>query len=270
MTIRQLPDFAFRSAGDYAAAMDDIHAATTRSWARPSSTSWSGCLSSRSSGRVWFSAGLTLLVVSIVVCTLDRTPRLWRGVADDPRRPAGAVLRPAAPGPRRDGRRGRGGRAGRPAAQRLPGPRGDRRRRHDVPLRRPPPVHEDGDAVHAHRACPVPGRGRRHLAARRRAGPGRPRGRIADGPADRDAGAAAGQEPRLRRARASIRDRPPTSRPTWPSTRTAARSRARRSGSTTRCRSAGYTFHQNGFGPAPYLDRQRCRRPAAVGWRRCR
>ena len=26
MTIRQLPDFAFRSAGDYAAAMDDIHA----------------------------------------------------------------------------------------------------------------------------------------------------------------------------------------------------------------------------------------------------
>ena len=26
MTIHQLPDFAFRSAGDYAAAMDDIHA----------------------------------------------------------------------------------------------------------------------------------------------------------------------------------------------------------------------------------------------------
>ena len=32
-----------------------------------------------------------------------------------------------------------------------------------------------------------------------------------------------------------------------------ARSRARRSGSTTRWRSAGYTFHQNGFGPAPHL-----------------
>jgi cytochrome c biogenesis protein len=28
----------------------------------------------------WFTALLTLLIVSIVVCTLDRTPRLWRGV----------------------------------------------------------------------------------------------------------------------------------------------------------------------------------------------
>ena len=47
--------------------------------------------------------------------------------------------------------------------------------------------------------------------------------------------------------------RPPTSRPTSRSTRTARRSRARRSGSTTRSRSRGYTFHQNGFGPAPHL-----------------
>ena len=76
------------------------------------------------------------------------------------------------------------------------------------PLRRPPPVHEDGDAVHPHRARPVPGRGRRHVAARRRAGPGRPRGRVADGPADRDARAAAGQEPRLRGARLRDRRRP--------------------------------------------------------------
>src|SRR3954464_9315758 len=30
----------------------------------------------------WFSAGLVVLVVSIIVCTLDRTPRLWRGVSD--------------------------------------------------------------------------------------------------------------------------------------------------------------------------------------------
>ena len=52
-----------------------------------------------------------------------------------------------------------------------------------------------------------------------------------------------------------LRDRAgrPTSRRTWPSTTTARRSRARRSGSTTRSRSRGYTFHQNGFGPAPYL-----------------
>jgi cytochrome c biogenesis protein len=30
----------------------------------------------------WFTLLLTLLVVSIVVCTIDRTPRLWRGVRD--------------------------------------------------------------------------------------------------------------------------------------------------------------------------------------------
>ena len=30
----------------------------------------------------WFSAGLIVLLVSIVVCTLDRTPRLWRQVRD--------------------------------------------------------------------------------------------------------------------------------------------------------------------------------------------
>ena len=91
------------------------------------------------------------------------------------------------------------------------------------------------------------------LPARRRAGPRRPRGRVADRPADRHARAAAGQEPRLRGAR--VRHRPgdrlhDRSRglPGRP-----ARSRARRSGSTIRCRSPGYTFHQNGFGPAPHL-----------------
>jgi cytochrome c biogenesis protein len=31
---------------------------------------------------IWFSAGLTILVISIVVCTLDRTPKLWRGVSE--------------------------------------------------------------------------------------------------------------------------------------------------------------------------------------------
>jgi cytochrome c biogenesis protein len=30
----------------------------------------------------WFSAGLVVLVISIIVCTLDRTPRLWRQSAD--------------------------------------------------------------------------------------------------------------------------------------------------------------------------------------------
>ncbi len=30
----------------------------------------------------WFSLGLLVLVISIIVCTLDRTPRLWRQVHD--------------------------------------------------------------------------------------------------------------------------------------------------------------------------------------------
>jgi hypothetical protein len=50
----------------------------------------------------WFSAALVVLVLSIVVCTLDRTPRLWRGVRDvrvaqpepffDPRLPDRAAM----------------------------------------------------------------------------------------------------------------------------------------------------------------------------------
>jgi len=80
MTIRQLPDFAFRSASDYAAAIQDLHV-------RYDPVLGAGAvdvlerLSAFAMFRsVWFSAGLTLLVISIVVCTLDRTPKLWRGV----------------------------------------------------------------------------------------------------------------------------------------------------------------------------------------------
>ncbi len=102
MTIRQLPDFAFRSASDYAAALDDLHA-------RYDPLLGTGIvdvmerLSAFSIFRsVWFSAGLTVLVISIVVCTLDRTPRLWRGVTEirvdqpepffDPRLPDRAAM----------------------------------------------------------------------------------------------------------------------------------------------------------------------------------
>lgn len=102
MTIRQLPDFAFRSASDYAMAMEDIHA-------RYDPLMGAGLvdvldrLSVFSIFRsAWFSAGLTVLVISIVACTLDRTPKLWRGVADvrvvqsepyfDPRLPDRAVM----------------------------------------------------------------------------------------------------------------------------------------------------------------------------------
>ena len=55
----------------------------------------------------WFSAGLVVLVTSIVVCTLDRTPEAVARRQRRPRRPARAVLRPAAAGPGGDGRRRR-------------------------------------------------------------------------------------------------------------------------------------------------------------------
>ena len=82
MTIRQLPGFAFRSAGDYANAMADIHA-------RYDSVFGAGVVAAMERLQVfhiftstWFTVGLIILVVSIIVCTLDRTPRLWRQSAE--------------------------------------------------------------------------------------------------------------------------------------------------------------------------------------------
>ncbi len=102
MTIKQFPDFAFRSATDYAAAVEAAHirydpvlgAAVVDLMER---------LALFSVFRSpWFSAALVVLVVSIVVCTLDRTPKLWRGVSDirvaqpepyfDPRLPDRAAM----------------------------------------------------------------------------------------------------------------------------------------------------------------------------------
>jgi cytochrome c biogenesis protein len=101
-TLQQLPDFAFRSPSDYAGEMARIHA-------RYDPLLGSAVVSAlerlqlfqvfRSS---WFSAGLAVLVVSIVACTLDRLPKLWRQVSDvrvvqpdayyDPRLPDRAMV----------------------------------------------------------------------------------------------------------------------------------------------------------------------------------
>jgi cytochrome c biogenesis protein len=82
MTIKQLPDFAFRSATDYASAMDQLHAR----YDPVLGTGIVDVMERLSLFAVfrspWFSAGLVVLVSSIVVCTLDRTPRLWRGVSE--------------------------------------------------------------------------------------------------------------------------------------------------------------------------------------------
>ncbi|MEX1173078.1 MAG: cytochrome c biogenesis protein ResB [Chloroflexota bacterium] len=82
MTLQQLPDFAFRSAGDYAAAMDTLHVRydPTIGVAAVDLLERLGAFAIFRSP--WFSLSLLVLAVSIVVCTLDRTPRLWRGVSD--------------------------------------------------------------------------------------------------------------------------------------------------------------------------------------------
>ena len=82
MTIRQLPGFAFRSVGDYANAMADMHA-------RYDSVFGAGIVAAMERLQVfhifsstWFTVGLIVLVFSIIVCTLSRTPKLWRQSAE--------------------------------------------------------------------------------------------------------------------------------------------------------------------------------------------
>jgi cytochrome c biogenesis protein len=81
MTVRQLPGFAFHSAADYATEM-----ARLRAIYAPAIGSGGVDLLERLQlfhvfSSTWFSLGLVVLVVSIVLCTLDRTPRLWRQAA---------------------------------------------------------------------------------------------------------------------------------------------------------------------------------------------
>ncbi len=82
MTVRQLPGFAFRTDADYVEQMALLRERYEPVLGRPAVdlmerlglfavfTTW------------WFTALLVLLVVSIVVCTLDRLPRLWRQASE--------------------------------------------------------------------------------------------------------------------------------------------------------------------------------------------
>jgi cytochrome c biogenesis protein len=82
MTVTQLPDFAFRTTADYIAQMEIIHqkydpaigadavSILERLQVFNIFTAW------------WFSAMLVVLVTSIIVCTLNRTPKLWRTSAE--------------------------------------------------------------------------------------------------------------------------------------------------------------------------------------------
>jgi cytochrome c biogenesis protein len=78
MTIRQLPGFAFRSAGDYANAMADIHARYDAAFGRTIVDAMERLQVFRIFSSTWFTIGLIVLVLSILICTLERTPKLWR------------------------------------------------------------------------------------------------------------------------------------------------------------------------------------------------
>jgi cytochrome c biogenesis protein len=78
MTIKQLPTFAFRTAGDYEAAMADLHARYDPAFGRGIVDALERLQLFHVFTSTWFTVGLIVLVISIVVCTLDRTPRLWR------------------------------------------------------------------------------------------------------------------------------------------------------------------------------------------------
>lgn len=84
--VRQFPSFALHDPGSYAAQVADMH----RRW---DAIGFGGISIGptmvdvferlgffRIFSAPWFVLLLTLLTVSIVCCTLDRTPRLWRGV----------------------------------------------------------------------------------------------------------------------------------------------------------------------------------------------
>jgi len=81
MTLQQLPDFAFRSPADYATSIETIHI-------RYDPVLGPGIVNVLERLSLFsifkspiFGVALVVLVVSIVVCTLDRTPRLWRDVS---------------------------------------------------------------------------------------------------------------------------------------------------------------------------------------------
>jgi len=82
MTVRQLPGFAFRSTGDYATQMNNLRAIYDPVLGTGLVDLMERLQLFRVFTSTWFSLGLVVLVVSIVICTLDRTPRLWRQSAE--------------------------------------------------------------------------------------------------------------------------------------------------------------------------------------------
>jgi len=78
----QLPGVAFRSPADYAEQMAILRARVEPSLGLVMTDLFEALGLFRVFTAWWFTALLALLAVSIVVCTLDRTPRLWRTARD--------------------------------------------------------------------------------------------------------------------------------------------------------------------------------------------
>ncbi len=102
MTLHQLPGFAFRSPTDYANEMAKLHDAYDPTLGAGIVGVLERLQLFQVFTSIWFKIGLGVLVVSIVACTIDRTPRLWRQSADirvvqpepyyDPRLPDRALM----------------------------------------------------------------------------------------------------------------------------------------------------------------------------------
>jgi cytochrome c biogenesis protein len=96
--VPQLPGIAFRSPADYAEQMEILRGRLEPSLgaAVVDALEALGLIRVFSAG--WFTALLVLLVVSIAICTLDRTPRLWRAARESRVVQPPAYFDPALPG----------------------------------------------------------------------------------------------------------------------------------------------------------------------------
>ncbi|TMD30029.1 MAG: cytochrome c biogenesis protein ResB, partial [Chloroflexi bacterium] len=104
--VRQLPGFALRAgpgSTDYLTEMGKIHDRYDAVFGTAVVDLLERAQVFQVFSSTWFSGALVLLLISIVICTLDRTPRLWRQSRDvrvaqpdpyyDPRLPDRAALR---------------------------------------------------------------------------------------------------------------------------------------------------------------------------------
>jgi cytochrome c biogenesis protein len=82
MTIRQLPSFALLSVSDYQNQMARLHAIYDPLLGASVVDLLDRLQVFRIFSSTYFTLALLTLIASIVVCTLDRTPRLWRQVRD--------------------------------------------------------------------------------------------------------------------------------------------------------------------------------------------